>query len=157
MNKYKTCVLAIMTVIATMILSACSKGPSAAYKEFALKANNKDWTGVYDALSVKSQDQINAQAAILNQLSAIGDAFDDETEKKAKKPKGPTIKGKDLFVKLMTEDENAQHSPFFGEVVKEKISGDDATVTIKNSSGKEQSIAMVKESQKWKVVFPNME
>lgn len=138
------CVLALM--------AGCAKGPAAAYKELTTKVEKQDWAGVYDSFSAKSQGQMDMAMEMVAGMSAT---FAEGEDAKAAQ-KLTELKGKELFVAVMSMGDDSVTPLALGEVTKEDIQNDMATLTVKTKKGKEESVKMVKENKQWKLV-PDMD
>ena len=137
---------------ALALMAGCAKGPSAAYQEMAAKADKKDWSGVYDSFSAKAQGQMDMSIKMLVEMGAAF-AEDEEADEMKKMKK---LEGKELFAAVMSSGDESE-TPFpLGEVTKEDVAGDKATLTIKTKDGKEIALDMVKENKQWKLV-PDMD
>jgi hypothetical protein len=129
-------------VIALIFLLGGSGTPKKAFESFAKAAEKKDYATLYDGMDSKSQTTINGLLALMS-------SFD---------PKFSGKSGKELFVAVLTDSENRKGgigSDFpIGKkitVLSEDVKGDRATLRIKDDTGREESVVMVKEDGKWKV------
>jgi TPR repeat protein len=131
------------------MLAGCAKGPSEAYKEITTKADKKDWSGVYDDFTSKSQGKLDVT---LEMVASMGAAFSEEKDS-TKAESLAQLKGKELFAAVMGAS-GAEAGPVAlgGEVIKEDVAGDKATLTVKNQKGKETIVTMLRENKQWKLV-----
>lgn len=145
----KMTMVLMVCVCILILMSGCAKGPSESYKELVTKAEKKDWAGVYDSFSAKSQGAIDTWMEFAARLYA-GFAEAEDAKKAEQIAK---LKGKDLFVAMGALKGTSESAPFpLGEVTKESVSGDKATLTIKDKNGKEESVKMEKENKQWRLV-----
>lgn len=139
--------------MAALLVSGCAKKPSAAFQEIAAKAEKKDWAGLYDAMSSKSQGQMDMAMAM---MVGLGSALaEGDNAKKAKELSA--LKGRELFARIMQEEAKPGQLPVaLGEVVKQQVSGEKATLTVKGKGAKESQVEMVRENGEWKLVMEDM-
>lgn len=114
----------------TLIVSACNKAgssPTATAKAFYDATKAKDVQGIKNALSKKS-------LAMMEAFAQMG--------------------GKSLDESLKDTDPTKM-SPTF-EAQNEKITGDTATLDLKDENGKWQSVPFVKEDGQWKIAMDQL-
>jgi hypothetical protein len=134
-------------VVALVFLLGGPGTPKKAFENLAKAAENKDWAAVYDGIDKKSLDMV---MPLLTMFSGFDPKFQGKT-------------GKDLFVAVLKESENKKNGltsdlPISSKVsvLSEEVTGDRATLRVRDDKGKEESLVMVKEDGKWKLSFAEM-
>src|SRR4051812_30578160 len=129
MSKPKIAVFFSILIALTLSAAACSKSagstPTAVAKSFYDASKAKDVQGVKNALSKKSLEMMEAFAKMGN---------------------------KSLDEALKDPESNSKQPATF-EARNEKITGDTASLEIKDVDGKWQSMPFVKEDGQWKIAI----
>jgi hypothetical protein len=129
MSKPKIAVFFSILIALTLSAAACSKSagstPTAVAKSFYDASKAKDVQGVKNALSKKS-------LAMMEAFAKMGNKTLDEA--------------------LKDPDSGAKQPPAF-EARNEKVTGDTATIEVKDENGKWQTMPFVKEDGQWKIAL----
>ena len=127
MTTRKITVLTITLVVCTLLAAACSKSggssPTAVAKAFYDASKAKDVQGMKNAMSKKSLEMMEAFAKMGNK--SLDESLKEPNEKQ----------------------------PQTFEARNEKITGDTATLELKDEGGKWQTMPFVKEGGQWKLAF----
>lgn len=127
----KITLLTITLVVFALFVAACNKSagssPTATAKAFYDAAKAKDIQGMKNAMSKKSLEMMEA-------FAKMGGKTLDESLK----------------------EPNASKQPPTFEARNEKITGDTATIEVKDEQGKWQSMPFVKEGGQWKIALDQL-
>lgn len=150
----------ILLVSSIILLSACfnsGSSPSDTLKSFADAIKDNDLKKAFNYLSDESIDGLSEMFDFIIEMAEE----DAETKKELEYELGvsfeelKSMNERDCLALMM---EKTGENPFAAEdmdfeIVSEEINGDEATVTIKISSGDEIPIIMIKESGTWKLEY----
>ena len=147
----KTALLACAAALFLAIFAGCAETPQSAYEKIIEHGENGQFGKVWDRIDKKSQAKLEMGLELLAGLGAMGAAASGDTQK-AEELK--SLKGKDLFVKVCQEVDQARESYVKRRVKSVKTEGDRATLTVVATGGggdKEETVHMVKEDGIWKL------
>lgn len=139
----------IVVLLGVVVIAGCGKSPSAAYAEIEAKAEQGDWSGVYDSVAAKSQGVLDMMMRLAASLEGL--AGEGKNQKEAAQV--AKLEGKELFIHMMAVKDPDKSLVSQGEVIAEEVSGDRATLTLKTEDGEEEKVVMEKENGKWKLVL----
>ncbi|HEX8887800.1 MAG TPA: hypothetical protein VF779_01400 [Pyrinomonadaceae bacterium] len=130
MPRRKITAFIIALVVFTLLVAGCNKSaglsPTATAKAFYDAAKAKDVNGMKNALSKKSLDMMEA-------FAKMGGKTLDESLKEPNTKQPPTFEARN-----------------------EKITGDTATLELKDEQGKWQTMPFVKEDGQWKIALDQL-
>jgi hypothetical protein len=132
MSRLKIAVFFSILIALTLSAAACSKSagstPTAVAKAFFDASKAKDVQGIKNALSQKSLEMMEA-------FAKMGNKSLDESLK---------------------DPETSSKQPATFEARNEKITGETATLEVKDETGKWQTMPFVKEGGQWKMAFDKL-
>lgn len=150
-HRSRRLLLALSASAICAAAAGCSETPQSAFETIVRYGETGQYAKVWDRIDKKSQGKLEPALELFAKLGAAGAAIAGDRQKAKELSE---LKGKDLFVRLCSESEEAREHFVKQRVKSAAVQGDRATLTVlaqKDGKEQERTVVMIKEDGIWKM------